>query len=84
MQKDEVGPSKAKSHEKTPSLVKQRKGVDEVNVGSLVKTPVVPQKQKGKEKVPEPIVELDQHIDFHSSKSSGDMNSSIALLDAPR
>jgi hypothetical protein len=36
--KDEVGPSKAKAHEKTPCLVKQRKGMDEVNVGSLVKT----------------------------------------------
>ncbi len=79
-----MGPSKAKAHERTFSLVKQRKGVDEVNMGSPMKTLVAPQKQKGKEKVPEPIVEWDEHIDFHSSESSRDVNSLIALLDAPR
>jgi len=84
MRKDEMGPSKAKAHERIFSLVKQRKGVDEVNMGSLVKTLVAPQKQKGKEKVHEPIVEWDEHIDFHSFESSGDVNSLIALLDAPR
>jgi hypothetical protein len=80
---DEVGPSKARAHERTPSVVKQWKGVDEVNVGSPMKTPATPQKKKGKEKV-EPIVESKKQIDFHSSKSSGDMNSLIVLLGVPR
>jgi hypothetical protein len=39
--KDEVGLSKAKAHEKTPSFIKQRKGVDETNVGSPMKTPTI-------------------------------------------
>jgi hypothetical protein len=42
MGKDEIGSSKAKAHERTLSLIKQRKGMDEVNVGSLVKTPTTP------------------------------------------
>jgi hypothetical protein len=65
--KDEAGSSKAKSHERTPSLVKQRKGKGEVSVGSLMKIPVAPRKHKGKEKFPEPIVESSEHIDFHIS-----------------
>jgi hypothetical protein len=65
--KDEVGLNKAKSHEKTRSLVKQRKGEGEVNVGSSTKTPVALTKHKGKEKVLELIVELFEHVDFHSS-----------------
>jgi len=65
--KDEVGLNKDKSHEKTRSLVKQRKGEGEVNVGSSTKTPMALTKHKGKEKVPELIVELFEHVDFHSS-----------------
>jgi hypothetical protein len=42
MGKDEVGSSKAKAHERTPSPIKQKKGMDEVSVGSLVKTPTIP------------------------------------------
>lgn len=57
--------SKAKSHERTPSFVKQRKGEGEVSVGSLMKIPMAPKKHKGKEKVPKPIVESFEHIDFH-------------------
>jgi hypothetical protein len=34
MKKDEVGPSKARAHERTPSFIKQRQGMDEVNMGS--------------------------------------------------
>ncbi len=45
---------------------------------------MAPQKHKRKEKVPKPIVESDEHLNFHSSKSSGDMNSLIAPLGAPR
>jgi hypothetical protein len=48
--RDEAGPSKTKAHERTSSHVKQRKGVDKVNVGSLIKIPMAPQKHKGKEK----------------------------------
>ncbi len=83
--KDEASPNKAKAHERTPSPIKQRKGVDEVSIGSLVKIPATPQKQKGKEnKIPKPIVELDEHVDFHSSKSSENMNSFITPWGAPR
>ncbi len=42
MRKDEAGSSKAKAHERTPSLVKQRKGMDKVNMGSPLKTLVAP------------------------------------------
>jgi hypothetical protein len=59
--------NKTKAHERTPSLVKQRKGVDEVSMGPPVKTPTNPHKHKKKEKVLEPIVELNEHFDFHSS-----------------
>jgi hypothetical protein len=82
MGKDEVGLSKKKAHERTPSPIKQRKGMDKVNVGSLIKTPTTPQKQKRKEKVLEPIVEFDEHVDFHSLKLNGD--SLIAPLGVPR
>jgi hypothetical protein len=44
MKKDDMGLSKAKAHEKTPSLVKQRKGVDEMNMGSPIKNFAAPQK----------------------------------------
>ncbi len=67
-------PSKMKVHERISFLVKQRKGVDKMNVGSLVKIPATLQKHKGKEKILEPMVELDEHIDFHSSESSRDVN----------
>ncbi len=80
MGKDEASPSKARAHERNPSFVKQRKGVDEVSVGSPVKTPTTPQKQKGKEKVLEPIVEFEKHVDFHSLESNGNVNSLIAPL----
>ncbi len=82
--KDEAGPSKARAHDRTPSLVKQRKGVDEVSVDSPMKTPTTPQKQKGKEKIPEPIMESEQHIDFHSLESNEDVNSLIVALGMPR
>jgi hypothetical protein len=56
----------------TPSLIKQRKGGDEVSAGSPTKTLMTPKKHKGKEKVPKLIVESTEHIDFHSSlKLSG-------------
>jgi hypothetical protein len=45
-----VGSSKARAHKKTPSFIKQRKEVDEVNVDSPAKTPTTPWKQKEKEK----------------------------------
>ncbi len=82
--KDEASPSKARAHARTPSLVKQRKGVDEVSMGSHVKTPTTPQKQKGKEKILELIMESEEHIDFHSLKSNEDVNSLIVALGMPR
>lgn len=81
---DETNPNKAKAHERTPSLIKQRKGVDKVSVGSSVKIPTTPQKHKRKEKALRPIVKSDEYLNFHSSESSGDMNSLIAPLDASR
>jgi hypothetical protein len=48
MGKDEAGLSKTKAHERIP-FVAQRKGEDEVNVSSLVKTPMAPKKNKRKE-----------------------------------
>ncbi len=65
-------------------LVIASQTIDEIYMGSLVKTPITPQEQKGKEKILKPIVEFDEHVDFHSSKSSGDVNSLIALLGVPR
>jgi hypothetical protein len=44
MRKDEASSNKAKAHERIPSLIKQREGVDEVSVGSQVKTLAAPQK----------------------------------------
>jgi len=52
-------------------------------MGSLVKTFAALKKYKEKEKVPEPIVDLNKHIDFHSSKSNGDVNSLIIPLNEP-
>jgi hypothetical protein len=49
--KDETSASKAKAYERTPYLVKQRKGVDEVNMRSPAKNTMAPKKQKRKEKV---------------------------------
>jgi len=77
--KDEATLSKAKSHERTPSLVKQRKGEGEVSMGSPTKIPMAPKKHKGKEKVLEPIVESSEHIDFHFSL----VEWGCALLDSP-
>jgi hypothetical protein len=65
-------------------LSSKRREWDEVNVGSLVKNFVAPQSQRGKEKILDPIVELNEHINFHSFESSGDENSLIALLGVPR
>jgi hypothetical protein len=48
--KDEAASSKAKSHERTPSLVNQRKGEGEVSMGSLTKIPMAPRKHKGRKK----------------------------------
>ncbi len=54
-------------------------------MGSPVKTPAAPQKQKGKEnKIFKLVVELDEHVDFHSFESTGNMNSLIAFWGAPR
>jgi hypothetical protein len=78
-----MGSNKARAHEETPSPIKQRKGVDEV-VGSPMKTPTTLQKQKGNEKVLEPIVEPNEHVDLHFLELSGDMNSLIAPLRVPR
>jgi len=54
--------------------------MDELNMGSLVKAPTPLQKQKGKEKFFKPIVEFNEHGDFHSSKLNGDVNSLIAPM----
>jgi len=81
---DEGGLNKTKAHERTLSPVKQRKGMDKVNVGPLIKTPTTPQKHKRKEKVLELIVELNEHFDFHSSKLNGDVNFFIAHLGVSR
>lgn len=82
--KDEANPSKAKAHERIPSHFKQRKGVDEVSMGLSTKILTAPKKHKGKEKVFEPIVELDEHINFHSFELNGDVNSLIAPSDGPK
>jgi hypothetical protein len=84
MGRDEVGLSKARAHERTPSLIKQRKEMDEVSMDSLAKSPTTPWKQKGKEKVLKPIVEFNKYVDFHSLESSGGVNSFIALLGVQR
>jgi hypothetical protein len=55
--KDEVGLNKAKDLERTPSFIKQKKGKDEVSMGSLAKTLVALKKYKGKEKISKSIVE---------------------------
>jgi hypothetical protein len=73
-----------KAHERTSSPVKQRKGVDKVNVGSPLKIRTAFQKHKGKEIFKKLMVELDEHINFHSLESSGDVNFLIAPLGAPR
>jgi len=82
--KDEAGPSKAKAHERTLYPINQKKGVNELSMGSSTKTLVAPEKHKGKEKVFESIVESDEHIDFHSFELTGDMNTFIAPLDGPK
>jgi hypothetical protein len=49
-----------------------------------MKIPVAPKKNKGKEKVLEPIMEPLKHINFHSfSKLNGDVHSLIFLLNGP-
>lgn len=53
-------------------------------MGSLAKILATFKKYKKKEKVPKPIVELDEHIDFHSFKSTRDVNSLILLLNGPK
>ncbi|CAK9863742.1 unnamed protein product [Sphagnum jensenii] len=60
------------------------KRVDEVNMGLSAKTLAALKKHKGKEKVFEPTVELDEHINFHSFELNGDMNSLITPSDAPK
>jgi hypothetical protein len=46
---------------------------------------MAPKKNKGKEKIPEPIMELPKHIDFHFfSKSNGDVHSLIIPLNGPK
>jgi hypothetical protein len=73
--------SEAKSHERTLSLVKQRKGEDEMSTGSLAKIPTTPKKHKGNE----PTMELAWHIDFHSFyESSGDVHSLIFPFNGPK
>jgi hypothetical protein len=51
--------------------------MDEMNMGSLVKILATPQKHKKKEKVLKLIMKSDEHLNFHSSKLSGDINSLI-------
>jgi hypothetical protein len=82
--KDEVGLNKAKDDERTPSPIKQKKGKYKVSMGSLVKTLPTLKKYKGKEKVHKPIMESDEHVNFHSFKSSGDVNSLILPLNGPK
>jgi hypothetical protein len=80
-----VGLSKVKAYERTPSFVKSKKGENKVNVGSSTKTPMVPRKNKRREKVHEPIVESPKHIEFHSSfESNGDVHSLIIYLNGLR
>jgi hypothetical protein len=40
----DVGLSKARAHERTPSLIKQRKEMDEASMDSLAKSPTTPWK----------------------------------------
>jgi glycerophosphoryl diester phosphodiesterase len=82
--KDEVGLNKAKDHERTFSPIKQKKGEDEMSMGSLAKTLVALKKYKGKENFSKPIVESNEHVNLHSFKSSGDVNSLILLLNGPK
>jgi len=82
--KDEAGPSNAKAHERTLYPINQKKGVNELNMGSSTKTLVAIKKHKGKEKVFESIVELDEHINFLSFELIGDVNTFIAPLDGPK
>jgi hypothetical protein len=49
MKKDEAGLRKAKAHERI-LFVTRRRGEDEVNVGSLAKTPWLPKKIRGRDK----------------------------------
>ncbi len=73
-----------KAHERTLSLVAWKKGENKVKMGSFEKIPRAPKKNKGKEKVPEPILESPKHIEFHLfSKSNGDVHPLILLLNGP-
>ncbi len=78
--KDEAGPSKLLAQDSTLSLVTKSKGATKASVGlSTKRTSVVSKKNKRKEKVSEPNVEL-VHVDLHSSKeSSGDGDSLLVL-----
>ncbi len=70
--KDEAEPSKVLAQEKTLSLVAKSKGRCKANVGlSTKRTIVVPEKNKGKEKVPKSN-EKPVHVDLHSSKESSE------------
>ncbi len=55
-----------------------------MRVGSSAKIPTTPKKNKGKEKILEPIMESPKHINFHSfSKLNGDVHSLILLPNGP-
>jgi hypothetical protein len=73
--KDEVGLSKVMAQERTPSLIACNKGKIEAHVGSPLKTPMIPKKSNGKEKVFEPKDELLEHVDFYSSSELGNGDS---------
>jgi hypothetical protein len=56
-----------------------------MSVGLSTQTPMAPKKNKGKEKIHEPIMESPKHINFHFfSESNGDVHSLIIPLNGPK
>lgn len=76
--RDKASPSIAQAHERTFSLVTQKKGKTKANTGLLMKTLMTPQKNNGKEKVHKPKEGSHEHIDFHFSNE--DVHSLIFLM----
>jgi hypothetical protein len=80
--KDEANLNKA--HERILSFVTRRRGGRRGENGLSAKSRRVPKKNKGKEKVLEPLMESPKLIDFHSfSKSNVDVHSLILILNGP-
>jgi hypothetical protein len=50
MGKDDVGLIKPRTHERTPSPIKQKKGVNKVSMGSPMKTPQLLKSKRGRKK----------------------------------